>query len=295
MIVDEGLHAGLSYEEYDRIMAVRWTVLRFMGQSAAAYMEQLLNGRGETTALRLGRAIHCLLLEPEAYPDQWATWTGERRRSKAWDAFRSLHAGKGILTKAESDQVVQAVAAVRRHKVARRYLDGAAEQVAVWTDPSTNLKCKSRSDIVGPTKYIELKSTQMSVEPAAFGRLAARMQYHVGMAFHLDGMRTAGAPVDEQPLLIAVEAKPPYDCVVFLVGEALIAAGRNEYQRLLGRVDDCIKAELAQWANPQAPAPWPGHAPDHIVPLELPSWAFSDKNADYLGLDLTGLATGDDQ
>ena len=281
----------MSYDEYDRQMGVRWTNLQKMAASPAAYLEQVLRGRGDTASRRVGRAVHCALLEPASYPDRWVTWTGTQKRGPKWDQFRKEHVGKGVLSRVESEHVIQTSSAVKRHKVARRYLDGSTlESVAIWWDPETGILCKCRSDImhhpVGLTKgkYVELKTTQATVEPRAFGRLAARMGYISGMAFHLDGMRAAGAGVDDQPYIIAVEAKPPYDCVVFLVGEALIEAGRNQYRRLLGRVAECAKND----ANGSADA-WPGCAPDHVVPLELPEWAYADPDAGYMGLDLTGL------
>lgn len=287
------LAGGMSYEEYDRILAVRWTVLRWMANSPAAYLEALVgSGQGETKALRLGRAIHCALLEPGVYPAKWVTWTGKARSGKKWDAFKAENFGREILTGAESASVVAAVAAIRRHRVARLYLDGACEQVAVWVDRPTGLKCKSRSDIVGPMKYVEIKTTLATVEPVRFGMLAARMQYDAGIAFHLDGMRQAGAEVDDEPLIIAVEAKPPYDCVVFRVPMAIVWRGRNEYRRLLDRLAECIEAERQEALGGKSQSTlWPGHAPDHVVDLEYPEWAFRDPDAHPFGLDVTGLET----
>lgn len=267
-----------SYEEYDALEGVRWTNLAFMAQSPAHYQEALAR-RYDNLTLRLGRAVHCALLEPDVFRERFVCYTGGRRdkRIKAYQAFLAEHRGADVLTTEEMAHVVATAAAVRRHPVARRWIEGAHEQTVVWTDPDTGLRCKARCDTITVPKLVELKSTQDG-DPRRFANRAAGLRYHCGLAFHLDGARAAGHELDPEPLIIVVESRPPYDCQVFSLIEHAVLAGRNEYRRLLQRVAEC-----------NASGQWPGRSPAEVVPLALPEWAYTDPSADPWGLDLTGL------
>jgi hypothetical protein len=281
----------MTYEEYDAIEGVRWSILKWMSQSPAHFEEALQGGGRETAPLRLGRGVHCAILEPETFSGRWVTWTGKRdARHKKYQAFLAEHAGKEVLSATESSHIVSVSAAVRRHEEARRWVTGASEQVVTWRDEDTGLKCKARIDLLcnvkpggpystaGLWRQVELKSTE-DADPRWFPTRAARLGYHAQMAFHQDGLIANGFRMDPEPLVILVETVPPFDVQVFGLVEPAVEAGRREYKRLLARVADCmVKNE------------WPGRAPTGIQPLDIPERYYLDPETGISGaLDLSGL------
>lgn len=268
----------MNYEEYDEIDAERWTVLASMADSPAHYQEAKQK-RFETKSLRLGRAVHCALLEPDLFKTRWVTYTGKKRdkRIKEYQEFLERNRGAEILNAAEMSHVIAVAASVRRHPVARVWMEGAHEVSVTWIDEHTGLRCKARCDTVTLPKLVELKNTR-SGDPRRFGYQAAALRYHCGLAFHLDGLLANGYELDQEPLIICVEGPPVFDVAVFDLPAEAIAAGRAEYQRLLVRVAEC-----------QASGRWPGRAPSDIVRLTLPDYAYADNSVDAWGLDTAGL------
>lgn len=250
--------------EYRERPGIRWSHLKYMARSAmhyAAAVEGLIGA--DTRALRLGRALHAFLLEPELFKATWVAW-GARRAGKKWDEFEAaaLAAQKEIVTWNEMALVTNAAAAVQRHPIAARHLVGTREAFITWLDQDTGLRCKARLDLLSAERLCDVKST-VTVDAFAFGRLAAKLGYHAKMAFYMDGLAASGVVVEPEPILIAVEIARPWDVVPFEMSLPVMEAGRREYKRLLLQVAEC-----------QARGEWPGRAPASLVQLEIPDWAY---------------------
>lgn len=248
--------------EYAAKPGVRWSHLKRMAKSALHYRAAVdgLFG-GETRALRLGRALHSMLIEPDTFNGEWVCWAGQRR-GKKWEDFAEANADRSILTWTEMSFVTNAAAAVRRHRVALEYLGGARELFVTWLDEETGLRCKARIDLLAADRLVDLKSSA-AIDPFSFGRLAARLGYHAQLAFYLDGLVANGVVIQPEPILIAVEMAIPFDVVPYELSLPVMEAGRREYRRLLLQVAEC-----------EARGEWPGRSPASLVQLEIPDWAY---------------------
>lgn len=267
----------MTEQEYRQLPGVRWTHLKAMAVSPAHYQAAIEVTDGgddeDTPARRIGRAAHCLLLDgPTVFANSWATWCGDRR-SKAWKEFEAKET-REILSESESTVVINVVAAVQRHPIAKSRLIGAREQAVTWRDEHTGLRCKARIDLQTNERLIDLKTTGR-LDHREFAGTSARLRYHAQLAFYGDGLRANGWSGEPEPLIVGVETSRPWDVVVYELPSAAVDAGRREYRRLLELVAEC-----------QASGTWPGRAPDRIVPLELPEWAFGGFDD---GLDMSGL------
>ena len=94
------------YDEYDQIPAVRRSALWEIRKSPAHYKWAVENPSEDTPALKMGRAIHMAVLQPEEFPDTYAVMPdGIDRRTKegkaAWAAWCEENDGKEVLTKEE--------------------------------------------------------------------------------------------------------------------------------------------------------------------------------------------------
>lgn len=259
---------------YQSLPGIRWSRLKHMLTSAAHYKHACDAKEGpETTARRLGRAIHCALLEPEAFKSRWVTWTGKVRNGKAWEAFKLEHADREIMSVSESRLVVASAAAIRRHRTALLYLRGAREMTLTWTDAETGLPCKLRLDLLCARRLLDVKSTGR-LDPRTFGRTCAALSYHGQLAFYMDGLAACGIEVDPEPIILAVETSAPFDVVPFEVPKVVVDAGRSLYRGLLHRVKECLDADS-----------WPGRSPDGMMTLEFPTYALPESELDMTGVE----------
>lgn len=249
---------------YDQIQAVNWSTLREIATSPKHYRHRLDTPRTDTPAMAFGRAAHCAVLEPDAFPLRYVLRPdGIDRRTKEgkekWLQLCALSAGKDILDADDYRRCLALRDAVRSHPVARSYLDGQTEVVCQWRDEATGIDCKGRIDLVGRA-IVDLKTTTKPLQ--RFASEAASRAYHGQMAFYHDGWKAAHG-ADLPVVLIVVEAEEPHDVAVLRLEAAdALWAGQAEYRRLLAILADCRRT-----------GEWPGQFPEEEA-LDLPPWAF---------------------
>lgn len=246
------------FATYQGIDAVNWSTLQYAGQSGLAYRHCLTEETPETDAMRLGRAAHAAVFEPETYAAGFVVWEGGRRAGGEWERFKHCHLTRTIL-RADDVATVEGIgAAVRGHAAAAALLaEGRPEVTLEWTDAPTGIACKARLDWVGPQSFVDLKTTR-NIEIRAFGAHAAAMLYHGQMAFYADALKANG--MERTCRIIAVESEPPHDVAVFELDEDVLWAGEALYRKALRTVATCRAARL-----------WPGRYPAPVS-FVLPAW-----------------------
>lgn len=262
----------MTFDDYREIDAINWSRLKALRVSPLRYRHERMAPPAEAPHLRIGLAMHCLVLEgEEEFARRYVCYPG-RRQGGAWEDFRAEHGDKTILNSPEYLRACGAAASLLAHPAARTYLAaGLKEATITWTDEATGLGCKGRVDHCG-SHLVDIKSTA-TIIPRQFCAAAARLGYHAQLAFYLDGLRSNGVDVADGPVLIAVESDEPHDIVVYHLPDDVVEAGRAEYRRLLELLVECQESDT-----------WPGVAPDELE-LELPAWATMQE---ALELDIDG-------
>lgn len=220
-----------------------------------------------TPAMRLGSALHCLVLEPELFDAQFITAPAMDRRTKAgkeaWEQFSAEAGSRTVLSVDERAQISRMAEQVWCHKAAAYLLnqDGKAEQTVKWRDDATGLECKCRPDwmINSGQILVDLKTTE-DASPAGFQRSLATYRYHVQAAHYMRGVRMGIAADPEQFIFICVEKKPPYAVAVYASTPLVISAGARVADRDLERLASC-----------RASGVWPSYS-DQIETIDLPKW-----------------------
>jgi hypothetical protein len=266
---------------YDSIRdRVNFSTLKLMAKSPAHYRERIQNPPGpDSDAMRLGRATHLAVLEPDKFRSEVVQWTEGRRAGKAWEAFAAEHAHHEILTPPEWETCLAIQRAVRASDSASRYLlKGSAEQTVLWEQtsvtegfPEARHRCKGRLDWIAPDALVDLKTTR-DASPEAFGRSCFNFSYHAQAAFYSDGYEMATGY--QLPfVVVAVETSAPFTVQAYRVPEEVIDMGRELYWSWLDRLDLCRRENR-----------WPGYG-DGELPLTLPHWAMKrDDDLSELGL-----------
>lgn len=249
-----------TYPAYAAIPATNWSTLKELQRSPRHYLWRLSTERPDTPAMRLGRAVHCAVLEPRQFARSFVSYDGTRR-GKAWEEFADAHADVDILSVTEMEQCHAIRDAVRSNRDARRLLrKGESEKTITWTDRATRIPCKARVDRVGHGFFVELKTTR-SLDPRDFQRTCAALSYHGQLAFYARGLKANRRKT--HPVLIAVENEPPYDVVIYEPDEDFLWLGDELAGELLSKLAACRKANR-----------WPGRSTG-VQALSLPGWMLS--------------------
>jgi len=264
----------MTREEYDRVQRVNWSTLKELGRSPVHYRHRLLTPRTDTDAMKLGRAVHVAVLEPEHFFSQYVLWDEGIRRGKVWDAFKKKYAGSEILKRDEYDLCLAIQAAVRSHPDAAPLLHhGEPESTMLWTDAATGLECKGRVDYGQPATITDLKTTRDASQDG-FGREAWRLDYQAQLAMYQDGWAESHAGVRPDVMIVAVENYAPHVVQVYRVADAVLEAGREHYRGLLETLKEC-----------RTSGQWPGYATG-VMDLMPPRWAMESDEEDLTGLGI---------
>jgi hypothetical protein len=281
---ENGVHF-IEREEYDRLARVNWSTLKHIGRSPAHYHAALTAPQKDTDPMKLGRAGHLAVFEPEQFRAKCVVFEGKVRRGTDWDAFLERHPDDEILTPTMHASAIALGHAVRNDPVARKYVTGGkGELTVVWdyeapaTDkPGFKVQCKSRIDFVAETgAIVDVKSTA-NASPAAFGRQCWNMEYHAQAAFYRRAYQQATGQLLPY-FIVAAEKTAPFAVVVYRIPDEILELGEQRIDELLALYNTCRERSR-----------WPGYAED-VLELTLPKWAvpFEDDDVSSLGLTFGG-------
>ena len=279
------------------VTRLNWSTLKYLATSPKLLKWRTTHPQADTPALRLGRAIHCAILEPEAFQKRWVvagqcaakTKSGEPCKSQGslcwageWYCKVKGHAVEGafpvtgeveVIERDEETLVASCASAVAGHRVASKLLKGGlAEHGIEWTNAETGIACRGRLDYLRPSEVVDLKSTAEETV-RGFTRVVTSRLYYAQLAWYHDGAIAAGKIQSDAklPAIVAVQTVEPYDVVPYRLTRATYEAGQILYRDLLLKYRDCLSADV-----------WPGIA-DGEIPLDLPNWAGGMNGSDYEG------------
>lgn len=225
----------------------------------------------------LGSAAHAVILksgdelviiDPADYPAKNgnipAGWTNDAIRS-ARDA--AYDAGKIPILPSQHDTIMDMVTAVMLATGANEELDGwdlagRAEQTLVWREG--DVWCRSRLDWMPDTPsgiYLDLKTTETSVNPETVGRYAMSMQWDVQEAFYRRGLMALGICTKPRFRFVAVESTRPH--AVAIVGLP---------PEVAAMADAKVEHAIRTWRECMQSGHWQGYT-NRTVWIDPPPWA----------------------
>ena len=265
----------MSFEDYVALDGINASLLKKVTVSPryAKWTKDNPDNR-DTPSTRIGRAVHVAVLEPDELPKRYVVWTGGRRYGKAWNEFKEENEGKEILTEPEFEQVGLMSSAVANDPEAKKLVTGGAPEVSIeWGDPRTGARCKCRLDYLHDDFVPDLKTTVAS-SIDQFQRMFVQHGYDIQAAFYADAV---GYVLGPRPMkVLVVQNKPPYDVMVFDIGDDMIEFGRHRYEKALDKLLAC-----------KAQQEWPGVSGGNVMTLHAPAWAMAEMDDDDGPLELT--------
>lgn len=229
---------------------VRFSNLKAMARSAAHYRHAVEVQREDARHMRLGRALHCLLLGGKPL----AVYPGKVRRGKEWEAFLSARPDHEIILANDLPEVQGMERSVRKNRDAMALLDGIRETRLEWE--FLGRKCAGTPD-AHDESVVELKSAQCS-EPRRFARDGLWFGYHAQLAWYRMGIHLAGIGEPRDAYIIAAESSPPHPVTVMKLTARALEQGDKLCRLWMERLIACEQANE-----------WPGYV-QGIVDFDVP-------------------------
>lgn len=148
--------------EYHAHQAVSKSDLDLIHRSPLHYQYRKEHPVEQTPALLTGSAVHKMVLEPDAFFDEFAVLPQFDRRTKSgkeeYAEFVEASVGKTIISDEVYQLSVDIAESVSHHKTARSLLSGGkAETSYFWNDIRTGMECKCRPDYLRSGFCVDLQ------------------------------------------------------------------------------------------------------------------------------------------
>lgn len=261
------VHYNLSDDAYHALDAVSASQLKIIAaQSPLHWHDQyVLGNSADKEHFRIGRAVHCALLEPEKFANDYIVLPAQSRNSfdgmadilaffgKTRDDFKSLTEIKSFVDEEvatlsalqisrDDMETIQGIknAFLRYGYVREMWQDTRNEITLTWE--REGVPCKARIDLAGKSFIGELKTTQ-DASLHAFGREIFSRNYHLSAAWYMEGLRQNGLEaLAELPFFFfAVEKKSPFALGVYRLDEQAIEAGASAAHAAFWTLNECRK------------------------------------------------------
>lgn len=297
-IVGPGVYQSMPAMQYHALDGASNSRLTQLMRSPAHLKAYLSEPGKDTTALRIGRAAHSAILEPDDFDASFtladrcqAIKKDKEQCNNTGIAFHSdlgwlcgVHA-KGAPGEFDQRRIIvppgdYAMCVEMRDSVlasasARGLLagDGDVELTLIWNDLVSGVRCKGRLDRYAPLVssgcIVDVKTTR-DASRREFERSIFAHGYHRQGALYLEGAKANGLSA-EHFVIIAVEKEPPYAVAVYRLTEGAIDAGREQVAPLLARYAECVERNE-----------WPSY-PDEVQDIALPHYAWAQIDEELSG------------
>lgn len=215
-------------------------------------------------AMDFGSALHCLLLEPHLFDEQFVEAPQFNLRTNdgkaAWDAFKAEHDDKIIMTAEESRKLKIMHGSVMAHPTARWIFEqaGVNEASIYWNDDETGELCRARPDRILTDHHIIVDVKKVD-GLERFEKHVEEFRYHVQHAMYCEGYKQHFG-IEPQFLFLAVSSSVSagrYAVDVVDLPPDWVQRGHELYREALETYHQCRVND--DWV--------------HIRRLERPGWA----------------------
>lgn len=254
----KGIYYDLPESEYRRYPALSQSGLKELSRSPAHYKSYLDRGIEETPAMRAGKIVHLLALEPEIAKTRIVVCDVLRITEK----LRADNPGKLVCRLDEFLKYKLAIDNFKNHKAVKYILDGAKFEVSFFWEMS-GIPCKARFDIYNPDKniFVDVKwsgvdiISQRKIKGDGFDR-ASELERHIydqklhwQNAFYTEAALHLTGKDPKFNGWIFIESHPPHLIMPYSPDFGFLEVARQEYGPLLELYSSCVSVD--SWKGPE--------------------------------------------
>lgn len=246
-----GWYRYLSNDDYHKSFGYSSSKIKVLAEKTPAHIPHLTVQA--TDALKLGAAVHTLVLEPDKFDQEFLVTPKIDRRTKAgkeaYEAIINNLDGRDALTEEDAKKAESMANSVKSHSIASILLEDIVPESSIFwwykslDDDGENYKlmAKVRPDAISKSHsvIIDLKTTD-DASYTGFIRSVQKYYYHASAAMYMDGVNQCQELLKEMGHLaytkfvfIVVEKKPPYLTAVYELSKEYIEMGKVIYRRCM--------------------------------------------------------------
>ena len=259
------IREGLSFKDYTALPGLNQSKLGALRACPQKFKWALSCQRKDSDSMRLGRAIHTAVFEPELFNQEFLCLPEiDRRTAKGKAEYAEIIAAnptKTILKPEDFNKALEIATEVRGNPHVMKLIDGAHVELSLdWEDAATGVLCKGRIDCYNEELgiIVDLKTT-LDASPKGFPRKLYSYGYHRQAAWYLEGLRAHNEPAAHF-VFIAVETAPPYSLGLYRLADNTIRLSKAENEALLRRYAECLRTDT-----------WPGYT-NGIEDISIPEY-----------------------
>lgn len=261
-VPNEAYHAARGVSKSDLADIIKFTPAHWKAKKDG------ILPREETDAMKIGTAVHALVLEPDQFPLRYAVGPNVSKSTKVWKEAESAAAAEGIilLKPSEMRDVEGMRESILRVPAVQMLMASGEAEVSMFAHLSDYhpLRGKCRPDWLNwnLSAMMDLKTTE-DASPAGFPKEIAKYRYEMQASYysHIYNLRTGDTL--RTFVFIPVEKKIPYAAAAYVLDAPAIEYGGVECRRALDIFQRCF-------ANDD----WPAYS-RQVETIGLPKWAMA--------------------
>ncbi len=243
----------MNKSEVSRAVPLRFSALKHFAKSPAHYYHAITAERTDSRAMRLGRAIHAIVLGGKC-----DVFDGSDRRAKGWAEFERNAKSETVLTAPEFFEARRIAQAVKDDAGACAALSGRKEELLETSLDGRALRGTPdafHADALR-AELADLKSTQCA-DPAVFSRHAAQMLYPNQLAWYRMLVKMVHGVDIRTFRLVAVETSAPHNVTVLNVPLDMVEEAHETNMSWFKRLLEC-----------EATGEFPGYSGGRVIEME---------------------------
>lgn len=247
--------------DYYSNQAANFSRLKILLDKTPAHLKAQQPVDSESKCLIIGRAIHCLMLEPQGtFFNQFIIAPDVDKRTKEGKQIwvDLAQSGKTILSADDADLVFDLEMALRNNDTINDLLSEGEGEKELYANID-GVDCKGKLDWYRNGIILDLKTVQ-DASASGFGKQVATYHYDMQASLYSELARQNGLKVNHF-IFVCVEKTAPFLTATYIATPQVIENGTRKYQQALKIWKECH--ELNQWRG----------YPTGIQELELPAWA----------------------
>ena len=276
----------LTNEEYHACEGISASAIKVLLKCPQIFHYKYILGNRdeETKAMRIGTALHTLILEPHLFLNNHAILDSvPRKGSKNYDAMMDLCGDKTWVHKDEHAELLEMAKSLKAYEKFDLIFsrDGKAEQSIFWEDEDTGILLKSRPDFINYKVEIifDLK-TASDASRSEFSK--SKMNYGTYIQAYMQQAAVEAITGKKCPVVhVVVEKNAPYPVACYQVTEAELGMGEFQLKKALQYYSDCER--IGRWRGYTTHTEWmAAGGKEQIQELPLPGWAENKFNNEGL-------------
>lgn len=251
-IFEDGLH-NISNDEYHASEGISRSMLMSFNRSARHYWYDHVSGLKQksapTTAMKIGNAVHTLVLEPHLFDDEFFITTQQSKPKKDTNPYYKMMDeanGRIILTPDEFQLSQSMSVSVCGSDEANLLLSNCSIEHSIYfTHKDTGMQCKVRPDAWSGSLVCDLKTID-DASMRAFQNSAVYYGYFLQAGMNYCALKSLGIKM-EKFAFIVVEKAAPYATAIYILTDEALDYGINQFNALMIQVAECHQSN--QWPS----------------------------------------------